>query len=102
MKSLSVSRYQLSVRGIHLATQGQYEQAITAASKACELGDWKDWSDVKTLAAAYAASADFRQAVKWQTKTLEMAPDDAKEEEKRVLGLYDANTPYSEPDDAEE
>ena len=77
------------------------KQAFAAASKACELGKWEDWSDLKSLAAAYAASQDFKQAVKWQTKVLEKAPEDAKPEEQRVLGLYNSNTPYSDPDDTD-
>ncbi len=71
--------------------------AVTNATKACELTAWKTWSYVATLAAAYAESSDFANAIKWQEKAIELA---TKEQDKQSgqerLELYFAGKPYRE------
>jgi hypothetical protein len=69
--------------------------AFGNASRAYQLSDRKDWSYVDTLAAAYAESGDFKQAVVWETKALELAKDEkSKQACLEHLELYKAKKPY--------
>ena len=70
------------------------DAAPTAARKACELRDWKEPSDWKALAATYAESRDFANAVRWQRKVVAAVEDDEREEEQNILELYQENHPY--------
>ena len=45
---------------------------------------------------AHAEAGDFASAVKWQTKAMEMAPDDEKADYQYCLDLYLAGKPYHE------
>ena len=70
--------------------------AIADASRACDLGHWKDWHAIDTLAAAYAEAGDFNQAVSYQQRAISAAGNAAKKQydlEKR-LALYLAHKPY--------
>jgi hypothetical protein len=40
--------------------------------KACELSKWREPDHVQRLAAAYAETGDFEQAVKYQTQAIKM------------------------------
>jgi tetratricopeptide (TPR) repeat protein len=72
--------------------------AVASATRACELTAWKNADDVDTLAAACAQAGDFAAAVKWQDKALELYTDeDARQEGRARLVLYQANKPYLEP-----
>ena len=66
------------------------------ATKACQLSEWKDIDALDTLAAAYAESGDFADAVKWQTKARDLAPANDKADLQSRLGLYQAHKPYRE------
>lgn len=69
------------------------QQAIEYATKACELTAWKIWNNVGTLAAAYAESGDFPNAIKWADKSLELAPENEKQAANQRLDLYRSNQP---------
>jgi hypothetical protein len=64
------------------------------ATRACELSQWKDFSYLDTLAASYAEVGDFKAAVKWQTKAIELAFTGFKSQLRSRLKLYEANQPY--------
>ena len=63
--------------------------AIAAAQRACELSEWNNFKTLTTLAAAYAQAGQFAEAVKWQTKAVELAPTRAKDHLRRDLKLYE-------------
>jgi Flp pilus assembly protein TadD len=74
------------------------QRAIAAATRACELSDWKDAVSLATLAAAYAEAGDFAQAVAWQTRAGELLQDERRRAAFRsALRLYEAGQPYREP-----
>ena len=74
------------------------ELAIEMATKACELSKWKDPVCLDTVSAAYAESGDFGSAVKWQTKAIELLPDEKEKEDYRTrLKLYQERKPYHLP-----
>jgi len=74
-------------------------KAVGAATKACELTNWKKAHYVGTLAAAYAETGDFDSAVKRQKKAIDLLTKE--EEELRAdfeerLKLYESGKPYRE------
>jgi tetratricopeptide (TPR) repeat protein len=75
------------------------KRSLQDAKKACEMTDWKDGNYLSVLAAAYAESGDFLNAVKWQKKAIDLAPDDQKQQQgvlEHHLRLYQAGRPYHE------
>jgi tetratricopeptide (TPR) repeat protein len=71
-------------------------EAVVSAKKACQLSEWKDWNCIGTLAAAYAESGDFEQAVKYQKQALSMEAltDAERAEEEMRLKLFKQRKPY--------
>jgi tetratricopeptide (TPR) repeat protein len=72
------------------------KKAVEDATKACDLTAWKNLNELSTLAAAYAESGDFDDAIKWETKYLQ-APNlraDYAEQHKKRLALYRDHQPY--------
>ena len=70
-------------------------RAVTNATSACILSAWADWSNIDTLAAAYAELGDFNSATKWQEKAIELATDESdKEDMKFRLELFKQGKPY--------
>jgi tetratricopeptide (TPR) repeat protein len=74
------------------------KRAVELARKACDLASWRDWRCLEILAAAYAETGDFVQAVAWQEKTLESAefPKARTERGKARLALYRSGRPQRE------
>lgn len=71
-------------------------KAVEDAKRACELSGWSDPTGLATLAAAYAESGEFEEAVRWQTQAL-ADPDYARkygEPSRRALSLYKEMKPY--------
>jgi serine/threonine-protein kinase len=74
-------------------------EAVKAATKACELTKWKDGGVIDTLAAAYAETGDFNQAIKYQMQALGIRPPaapDSLAEMRKHLRAYQAHKPFHE------
>jgi tetratricopeptide (TPR) repeat protein len=72
------------------------EQAVAAATRACELTGWKVAHAMTTLAAGYSETGNFAAAVEWQGKALGLVADKSPEqhEYRRLLDRYKAGKPY--------
>jgi tetratricopeptide (TPR) repeat protein len=68
--------------------------AVTLATRACEITQWKKPGCLETLAMAYAEAGDFDKAVEWQRKALDQtAPGDRIEAQER-LALFQRHEPF--------
>jgi tetratricopeptide (TPR) repeat protein len=74
------------------------QKAVNLAEKACELSHWEKWYCIGTLAAAYAETGDFTNAVKYQEQALHLDGASDKEllEEQDRLKLYEQHQPFHE------
>jgi tetratricopeptide (TPR) repeat protein len=74
-------------------------RAVKYANKACELSRWQTWYCVGTLAAAYAETDDFEQALKYQRIAMNFkdVPTNELAEQQMRLKLYEQYTPYRLP-----
>jgi tetratricopeptide (TPR) repeat protein len=75
------------------------KEAVTSATKACELTAWKDANLIDTLAAAYAELGFFEQATRYQQEAIDKAPSGspARKTYASRLALYRKKKPYREP-----
>lgn len=67
------------------------KQAVTLATLACEQTSYKHEEFLDTLAAAHAEAGDYKTAVKWMTKALELDPQN--EDFAEHLKLYKGGQP---------
>jgi tetratricopeptide (TPR) repeat protein len=74
------------------------KKAVEYARHACDLSSWKEVYALSTLAAAHAESGQFKEAIKWQKKALELAPESDKAEFRSRLELYKSGKPYRDSD----
>ena len=72
-------------------------QAVERARRACDLTHFKEWTALDTLAAAYAETGEFPEAVKWAKKALELAPEEARSGGRDLLSQYEAGQPHRAP-----
>ena len=75
------------------------KKAVELATKACELSKWKNYADVDTLAAAYAETGDFDQALKYQKQAVNMdgIPASNLTNIQSRIELYRQHKPYRIP-----
>ncbi len=69
------------------------DKATELANSACELSDWKDWSHLDTLAAAYAEKGDFEKAVNMAERAAKLAPDSVQDSCRDRIALYRSGKP---------
>ncbi len=72
------------------------KEAISLATKACELTEYKQGWILDTLAAAYAENGEFDKAVRWQKQAVLLAEDKLKEKLRERLLLFESGRPYRE------
>jgi tetratricopeptide (TPR) repeat protein len=72
-------------------------RAVEHARTACEATGWQDPGYLDTLAVAYAACGQFEEAVRWQRKAVELAPEAEREGYAARLRLFESGRPYHEP-----
>ena len=58
--------------------------------------DYKEAHILSTLAAGYAEQGDFKSAINWINKALEVADGEEKESIKKELASYEAEKPWRE------
>ncbi len=76
-----------------------YDSALRASQKACELTDWQHWDCLSTYATACAAAGNYSDAVSWQRKAIERLPIEEiakwKVNFQNRLNLFEIENPYS-------
>lgn len=70
------------------------KEAMENADRLCRLDGYRYAAFLTTLAAACAETGDFAGAVRWQTKALELSPQEKSDESRSRLALYQAGKPY--------
>jgi protein O-mannosyl-transferase len=77
------------------------QEAMSLVRKACELTDFKNPSFLDTLAVAYAANNQFKEAIETAQKAIDLAnaagQTDLASRMKKRLQLYQASKPYYDP-----
>jgi tetratricopeptide (TPR) repeat protein len=75
------------------------KQAVSVATRACELTEWKNWAYLDTLAAAYAEAGDFENALKFQSQAVELSAAASVDQQSGMHKrheLYRKKKPYRE------
>jgi tetratricopeptide (TPR) repeat protein len=70
------------------------QKALEYANKACELSGWKNANFLGTLAAGYAECGNFKEAVRWQNKALDLSQGEDTAKLRSRVELYRAGRPY--------
>ena len=70
------------------------QKAILHAKKACKLTESKDQRFLSALAAAFAESGSFKDAIKWQNKAISVAPRKEVADLRVHLNLYKAGKAF--------
>jgi len=70
-------------------------KALELARQACVIGAWTNSYEVGTLAAACAETGDFKEAIKWEKKSMELGlPAKELPKAQERLALYQQGKPY--------
>jgi Flp pilus assembly protein TadD len=75
------------------------KKSLEVAKRACEVTMWREWRYLDTLAAAYAETGDFDNAVKYQKMVVNMQGSLKIQEQYGLterLQLYEQKEPYHE------
>ncbi len=71
-------------------------RAIELATLACKVTDYKQSHILSTLAAAYAETGDFKTAIEWSTKAVELGEEPIKAQLRQELASYEGGKPWRE------
>jgi tetratricopeptide (TPR) repeat protein len=72
------------------------KRAKELATKACELTKYEAAHILSTLAAAYAETGDFKTAIKWSTKAVQLGSEEQQEPLAKELKAYKESKPVRE------
>jgi tetratricopeptide (TPR) repeat protein len=79
------------------------KRSIELATLACEVTDYKAAHILSTLAAAYAETGQWEEAVKWSKKAVEIGDDESiKDQLKKELASYEEKKPWRERQEMED
>ena len=70
------------------------KQAVADATAACKIDSWDNWDYIDTLAAAYAETGDFKNAIKFEEKALRKAGREDTKSAQARLALYQQQRPF--------
>jgi len=83
--------------------EGRKDQdAAIYAMYACVKSDWRNWSFIDTLGAAFAESGDYDSAVRCTERALDIAPPEHRQELRNALAAYRTRQPRRVEDANEE
>ncbi|MBC7967625.1 MAG: tetratricopeptide repeat protein, partial [Fuerstia sp.] len=66
------------------------KRAVSLATKACELSEFKDWSCLNTLATCHAENQEFDAALKWAKQARAIAPEADRKELDQLVATYES------------
>jgi tetratricopeptide (TPR) repeat protein len=74
------------------------KEAVSLATKACELSHWARWTRIDTLAAAYAEDGNFTKAIEFGKMALQMSGTNEKDRKEMEMHLshFQKNLPFHE------
>ena len=78
------------------------KRALELALRACKLSEYKKPHILSTLAAAYAETGDFENAIKWSSKAVEIGQEDIQPQLKEELQSYEEGKAWRELKEDEE
>jgi len=73
------------------------KKAVETATTACQMTDWQDPDMIGTLAAAYAETGNFDEAIAWQQKAIDLTSETfltTLDERRARLALYQSHQPW--------
>ena len=70
------------------------QEAVSLATKACVLTKFKNASLLDTLAAACAEQGNFKKAIEYQNRAIDLSQEEAKTALLKRLGLYQSGQAY--------
>jgi tetratricopeptide (TPR) repeat protein len=73
-------------------------RAESIARRVCEQSNWMCWAFLDTLAAACAASGWFESAIRWQRRSIALAPDEHIVDGTEKLRLFESGSALYDPD----
>jgi tetratricopeptide (TPR) repeat protein len=77
------------------------KKSVELATTACKITKYKEGHILSTLAAAYAETGNFDEAVKWSNKAVEVGGEENRKQLQQELKSYQAKKPWRELMDEE-